>query len=286
MLTETPFDDLLNLIGQLPKKDEQAKAALWSDLEKSLVSDCPRDAGLTSWLDWLAAWQGTSKVSLAESHICLFTSSYVGADDVDEVVKFADLAGRGQTPLNHMCKDRGLGLRVLELAPTMPHNLEAGWPERDCMAACAFGMEATASGGNVLGLSVVSAGADAVAKSLINALDEPNLQSADKKAVLNCMQKHAGREIAALVGAIIAARSRRLPVLAEGWAALSAMKTLFMIEPDAIEHVNLAIVSDEAQRPVLEKIGKNTLLLPTSYLPAGCGVAVAISTLATLSSLS
>lgn len=285
MLTETPFDDLLNLMGQLPKKDELAEAALRSKLENSLVGACPKDAGLTSWLDWLAAWQGTSKITLAESHICLFTASYVGANGIDEVAKFADLAGKGQTPLNQMCKDRGLGLRVLELAPTVPHNVETGWSERDCMAACAFGMEATASGGNVLGLSALSAGSDAVARNLVSVLDDPNLQGAGKKAALNCMQKHAGREIAALVGAMIAARSRRLPVLAEGWAALSAMKVLFLIDPEAIEHVNIAIVSEEAQRPVLEKMGKYPLMLPVSDLPEGCGIAIAISALATLCSL-
>lgn len=285
VLTETPFDDLLNLIDQLPEKDEQAEAAMRSDLQSSLVGERPENTGLTSWLAWLAAWQGTSKITLAESHICLFTSSYVGADGIDQVAKFADLAGRGQTPLNQMCKDRGLGLRVLELAPTVPHDLESGWPERDCMAACAFGMEATASGGNVLGLSAISAGSDAVAKDLIMALDEPSLKSAGKKAVLNCMQEQAGREIAALVGAMIAARSRRLPVLAEGWAALCAMKILFLIEPEAIEHVNMATASDAAQRDVLESIGKQSLILPVSDLPAGCGVAVAISTLATLSNL-
>lgn len=285
MLTETPFDDLVNLIGQLPEKDAKAEAILRSKLQHVTVGGSQNEPCLTDWLDWLSAWQGASDVSLKESHICLFTSSYKNADGVDDVTSFADKAGTGQTPLNQLCKDRGLGLRVLELAPTLPHDLNEGWAERDCMAACAFGMEATASGGNLLGLSAVSAGADEVARDLILALEGLSTQKPAGKDVLNCMKELAGREIAALVGAMIAARSRRLPVLAEGWPALSAMKVLYSIDPATIAHVSVASVTDEAQKEIMESIGKKPMLALASDLPAGCGIAVAISALLPLINL-
>lgn len=285
MLTESPFDDLLSLIAQLPLQDEQSVAVLSESLQNRHKLPTDMADGVLSWLVWLAGWQGKPKPSLAESHICLFTSSYTGSDEVQNVVDFADKAGKGQTAVNQLCKDRGLGLRVLELAPSLPHDVEAGWTERECMAACAFGMEATAAGGDLLGLSALSAGAEGVAENLIRVLSEMDLQKVEKKTVLKCMQQNAGREIAALVGGMLAARSRRLPVLAEGWTAIAAMKVLHCVRPDAVDHVRVVTVTSSSQMAALTEMKQQPLLAPVNDLPAGCGLAVSVSSLLPLLNL-
>lgn len=285
MLTESPFDDLLNLIDQLPAREEESVDVLASNLIKhhNLQTD-KQDAAL-SWLTWLAGWQGKSSLSLKESHLCVFTSSYEEAGNRQEVEEFAAKAGRGQTALNQLCKDRGLGLRVLELAPSMPHNLSIGWSERECMAACAFGMEATAAGGDMLGLSAFSAGADRVAQKLIAGLEELSRKNPERLDVLKCFQGLAGREIAALVGAMVAARSRRLPVLVEGWAAIAAMKVLHLVSPEAITHVRVASSESASQSAVLAEMRQEPLLASFAGLPPGCGLAVALSALSPLIAL-
>ncbi|MBO6503791.1 MAG: nicotinate-nucleotide--dimethylbenzimidazole phosphoribosyltransferase [Kordiimonadaceae bacterium] len=285
MLTESPFDDLLNLIDQLPARDEESVQELVDRLIKSHNVKAGRSDAALSWLTWLAGWQGKSKLSLRESHLCLFTSSYAGAGDTQEVEGFAEKAGRGQTALNQLCKDKGLGLRVLELAPSVPHNIDTGWSERECMAACAFGMEATAAGGDMLALSAFSAGADAVAQKLIVSLEGLNQDCPDKRDVLKCFKELAGREIAAMVGAIVAARSRRLPVVVEGWAAIAAMKVLYLVSPEAVAHVRAASSESASQTAVLASMQQEPLLSSFEGLPPGCGLAVALSALSPLISL-
>lgn len=279
MLTDSPFEDLLTLFEQLPDLDRKAADDLQSYLSKkhSVFSEYEED--MVEWLSWLAAWQGKSKIGLRESHICLFSSSYEGGGDEKNAVEFADLAGKGVTPINHLCKDRGLGLRVLELAPSIPFSLDTPWTERECMAACAFGMEATAAGGDLLGLSAVSEGANDVAISLIEKIEALGSSESSDYSVLRCMQENAGREIAALVGAMLAARSRRLPVLVEGWAALAAMKVLHAVDSNAIAHVRVASVADAREQRVVSSFEQSTLLSPLNTLPSGCGVALAISAL-------
>ena len=279
MLTESPFEDLLTLFEQLPDHDGQAVDDLRSSLYEKHSVFSPNGDDMIEWMSWLAAWQGKPKVALRESHICLFASSYEGGGDENNAVEFADLAGRGVTPINHLCKDRGLGLRVLELAPSIPHNLDTSWTERECMAACAFGMEATAAGGDLLGLSAVSEGGDKVAINLIEKIEALVSSESGALGVLRCMQENAGREIAALVGAMLAARSRRLPVLLEGWPALAAMKVIHEINASAVAHVRVASVSGAQQRRVVSSLEQCSLLSPSCTMPSGCGVALAISTL-------
>lgn len=282
MLTQSPFEDLLQLVEQLPPIDFDAQGVLQRQF--ALEEGKPSQS-LTEILAWLAGWQGKAPVSIRESHICLFTSSYQGAANLDEVITFADKAGKGQTEINQVCKDKGLGLRVLELAPTLPFSVEESWTEQECMAACAFGMEATAAGGDLLGLSAVSAGSDEVAKNLVAALDGISADERNGQNILQCLRLNAGREIAALLGGILAARSRRLPVILEGWAALAAAFVLWSIKPSAVDHVRVAALTDEQQQVLCNKMSVKPILNLINSLPSGCGIAVAVSAISPLTSL-
>lgn len=179
------------------------------------------------------------------------------------------------------------------------------------MGAVAFGMEATAAGGHLLGLSDIAPGNKVYALAviimgspiqdrpkLVDALmaaaheEGPESVSCLKDAVaivseqlaslddpLEALRLYGGREIAASVGAIVAARSRRLPVVVDGWAAIAAMAVLNNECPGSIDHVYIASTDSGLMGRILPSIGKSALLGVKVDTGAGCGNAISVSIL-------
>ncbi len=91
------------------------------------------------------------------------------------------------------------------------------------------------------------------------------------------LRRLGGREIAAMVGAILAARMERTPVLLDGFVVCAAAAILHALDPASIDHCVAAHVSAEsAHRKVLEKLGKKPLLDLGMRLGEGSGAALAI----------
>lgn len=288
MLLSTPFDDFIDLLAKLNASEQPLKAGSVSTHASSDSNGEHNFRDLRTWLKSSGIEEGSA---LREAHICLFTSNYQHGEDLEHAIGYAEKAGRGQTALNEACKDRGVGLRVLEMAPSMPHSLDKEWPEKDCMAAVAFGMEATAAGGDMLGIATLAAGADIMVDRLITALEkipeEDTLVPTDSRAkeILECFRKNGGREVAAVIGALTAARTRQLPVLLEGDAAIAGLYILWRLDKSSIKDVQIAVPSSTKANSVCRKLGKQPILNTQNNFEAGCGVAVAMSTLSTVSSI-
>src|SRR5262249_61486155 len=72
-----------------------------------------------------------------------------------------------------------------------------------------------------------------------------------------------GRELAALLGAALAARRRRIPVLIDGFVCTAALAPLAMLHPDGLAHAVAAHVSAEAPHPgPLRKLRLRPLVHP------------------------
>ena len=267
-MPERPFDDLIALASQIPTLPQQQP-----DIN---------DGSLR--LDrWFSNAQHRDKPNLEEIHICILASSYSaesGAEvDTSQVEEFIVAASRGQTRVNQLCKSHGLGLRVLELAPTLPHVVGQNWTEADCMAAVAFGMEATAAGGDALCLGSFSANDQLSSKTFGE--EVKRLRSSDADAAptdyLNILRTFGGRDTAAALGALLAARSRQLPVLIEGWAALNAYSVFREIAPDHVDHVLLASVQNVGQLDWANELSLKPLVGVNVDAGPGCGLALAVS---------
>lgn len=298
MLTGKPFDDLRTIISQLPEADDCAgrkfREACHYGTLAGTASQGDDDLGLLG--AWLARWQGSAAPKIKDVHICLLASSYEGAGDPAEVLAYIAATAKGRAPVNLMCVDRGIGLRALEMAPSLPHAAGAAWSEADCMAAVAFGMEAAASGGDVLGLAALAPGGDvhalnviaAVRPDVMDALDAdfPEMVGwvdraavsplAEAKDPLEALRQLGGREIAGSVGALIAARSRRLPVLVEGYAALAAMVVLDALQPGSCDHVRVAAPDSSFFARLARVVGHEPLLNQSVGIGPGCAVPVAL----------
>ena len=99
----------------------------------------------------------------------------------------------------------------------------------------------------------------------------------DPLEALRCL---GGREIAALVGAILAARLQRVPVILDGFVVCAAAAVLHALDPAAIDHCIAGHVSaEQAHRAVLAKLGKPPLLDLGMRLGEGSGAALALGIL-------
>ncbi len=93
---------------------------------------------------------------------------------------------------------------------------------------------------------------------------------------LEVMRRLGGREIAAIAGAIIAARMERIPVILDGYVVCSAAAILHALDPGALDHCMAAHVAAEGgHADVLRRLGKKPLLDLGLRLGEGSGAALA-----------
>jgi nicotinate-nucleotide--dimethylbenzimidazole phosphoribosyltransferase len=93
---------------------------------------------------------------------------------------------------------------------------------------------------------------------------------------LEVLRRLGGRELAAMAGAIMAARMEGIPVLLDGYVATAAAAVLYKADPSALDHCMAGHCSAEpAHRMLLQKIGKVPLLDLGMRLGEGSGAALA-----------
>lgn len=301
--TKKPFEDFMNLLSSLPQSDScSVKAA------NKAVSDTANSLGsfgrLGQTYTWLAAWQASKVPKSSEAHICLLAASHVKGVDSHDLTVILEQASQGRAAVSALCKSQGIGLRVLEMALEIPVCSPVDGAisaERDAMAAIAFGMESTASGGHILALGDIAYGNEANTLAILSALlgEEPLLWAGTEMRgdVIDhanaCLKAHpgavnnglkalcafGGREVAAMMGGIVAARSQRIPVLLDGWAALAAATILKSLKADSLDHCMAASAASKAQAKAWETIGLPPLLQLDLDMGQGCGAALAIGIL-------
>jgi nicotinate-nucleotide--dimethylbenzimidazole phosphoribosyltransferase len=213
----------------------------------------------------------------------------------------------GGAAISQICATYELGFKVFDLAldlPTGDITVEPALDERACVATLAYGMEAIAGGTDLLCLGEMGIGNTTIAAAIYAALfggdpahwvgrgtgiDDAGLarKVAAVKAALATHAGHlsdplallarlGGREIAALSGAILAARLQRIPVILDGYVVTAAAAILHALEPRALDHCLAGHVSAEgAHREVLDRLGLKPVLDLGMRLGEGTGAALA-----------
>ncbi|MBL4875842.1 MAG: nicotinate-nucleotide--dimethylbenzimidazole phosphoribosyltransferase [Cohaesibacteraceae bacterium] len=310
--TGLPFDDIRNLIRLMPEPDQ---AAFDAACERDALLTKP--AGSLGKLEklafWVAMWQGR-KPQITRPLVAIFAGNHgvanqgVSAFPSSVTAQMVENFAAGGAAINQLCVAYDLGLKVFDLAlevPTGDITLEDAMDESSCAATMAFGMEAVAGGTDLLCIGEMGIANTTVASAIYLALyggeaedwigrgtgvDDDGLKrkaDAVRKAVsrlngekdpLEILRIVGGRELAAMAGAIIAARSQRIPVILDGFVATAAAAIIQSIRPDALDHCLMAHVSAEsAHKTVLEKMGKEPLLDLGMRLGEGSGAALAAS---------
>ena len=97
-------------------------------------------------------------------------------------------------------------------------------------------------------------------------------------AGLEALRRLGGRELAAIAGAVLAARRNRIPVLLDGYVTGAAAAALAVARPGALAHCRAAHVSAEpGHQRLLEKLGMRPLLDLEMRLGEASGAVLAVA---------
>lgn len=306
-----PFDDFRELLRNLPGPDS---AALVAARERDAQLTKPPGAlgRLEEIAFWLAAWTGRAP-AVNRPLVAIFAGNHgvtrqgVTPFPPSVTAQMVENFAAGGAAINQICVSHDLGLKVFDLAleyPTGDITEEAALSERDCAATMAFGMEAVAGGTDLLCIGEMGIGNTTIAAAINLALYGGTAEewvgpgtgaqgevlarkiAAVEKAVtlhgdhlsdpFEVLRRLGGREIAAMAGAILAARMQKIPVIIDGYVATTAAAILKAANPAALDHCLIGHVSAEpGHMKAIEMLGKTPLLALGMRLGEGTGAALA-----------
>ena len=288
------FDDILALIGQLPDGDDAAGGAA-AGVAAGVVAG--RSLGeLDAIAHWVATWQGRYPPQLGHGRIAVFAGSHGVAAGGTAALVAEIVAGNGA--VNRLAKMHDADLQIYEMAldqPTADFTLVPAMSEAECVTAIAYGMTAVEPGIQLLALGTLGVGGRIAAAALCHLLFGGEVadwvpKNAPTEIIKAGVARHqataetplaalaclGGQELAAIVGAVIAARAVRVPVLLDGFVALAAAAVLQRIAPGMLDHCRIADRTEDAALDKLAGIIGQRPLLALGIDDPAAGGAVAL----------
>jgi len=307
------FADIIDLLSIGPSGDEAAVESVRAR-DRELTKPPGSLGALEGLVEFLARWQGKPSPTLDNPMVAIFAGNHgvtdqgVSAYPREVTAQMVANFTAGGAAISQICALHELNLRVFELAlelPTGDITREAAMEDRMCAATIAYGMEAVAGKPDLLAIGEMGIGNTTVAAAIFAALfggsgadwvgrgtgidDAGLVRKADavdralafhKESLtdpLAILARLGGREIAAMLGAIIATRQQKVPVIVDGFVATAAAAVAQAVNPDAIAHCIFGHVSAEhAHRRALEAMGVTPLLDLDMRLGEGSGAALAM----------
>lgn len=264
---------------------------------------------------WYAGWRGDARPQITAPQVIIFAGNHgvcaqgVSAFPAEVTAQMVANFEHGGAAINQLSKAFGAKMDVYPLAldtptadfttaPAMTHDefieaLQTGWtavdPQADLVVTGEMGIGNTTSAAAVTaavlgglasdwtgrGTGVDDAGlarkTDVVARGIaLHATTDP-------LEALRCL---GGRELAAMAGAIAAARHHRIPVILDGFICCAAAASLAKAAQGALDHAVAGHLSAEgAHQKLLDALGKEPLLQLGLRLGEGSGAALAIGVL-------
>jgi nicotinate-nucleotide--dimethylbenzimidazole phosphoribosyltransferase len=312
--TGLPFDDVRALAKLMPGPDEAAMAVV-AAREATLTKPAGALGRLEEIAAFVAGWQRRSSPAITRPLVAIFAANHgvakQGVSPFPSSVtrQMLENFAAGGAAINQICATFDIGLKVFDLAldiPTGDITVEAAMDEKACAATIAFGMEAIAGGSDLLCVGEMGIANTTVAAAIYHGLyggaaadwvgrgtgvDDAGLArkiAAVEKAValhrphlsdpLELLRRLGGREIAAMAGAILAARLQNIPVILDGYVATAAAAVLHALEPGTLDHCLAGHVSAEgAHAEVLRRLGLKPLLDLGMRLGEGSGAALSVA---------
>jgi nicotinate-nucleotide--dimethylbenzimidazole phosphoribosyltransferase len=307
------LEEMRALLARLPGPDLEAGTAARTR-EAQLTKPAGALGRLEDLAHWMATWQGKHPPTANHPRTAVFVgnhgvaargvSAYPAAVTAQMVQNFLN----GGAAVNQLCRAVDADLRVYELAleePTADFTRGPAMTEEECAMAIAYGMTAVETGVDLLALGEMGIANTTSAAALCCAIfggeaeqwvgpgtgvEGEGLQRklaavaegvvrhrAESTEPFDLLRRLGGREIAAIVGAIMAARQARVPVILDGYATTAAAAVLFVADPRALDHCVVAHRSAEpGHRRLLGKIGKPALLDLGMRLGEASGATLAI----------
>lgn len=312
-----PFESLRDLKAaclDLPSGDDDAAAAV-ERRQDTLTKPRGSLGRLEEIVAWLARWQGRDMPKLDDVRIFVFAGSHgVTAQGVSafpsEVTAqmVANFAGGGAA-INQLARAADAHLAVIPLdveRPTMDFTAAPAMDEAEFLDAVSTGFDAVPAGTDLVAFGEMGIGnttaAAAIAAGLFGGeaarwagrgtgVDDAGLArkiSAISRGLVLHREALAdplalaaalgGRELAAILGATLAARRRGVPVLLDGFVCTAAVAPLAALRPDGLAHVLAAHMSAEwGHRALLDALGMKPLFDLGMRLGEGSGACLAVN---------
>ena len=263
---------------------------------------------------FMAGWQGKVRPALDRVRTAIFAGNHgvtrhgISAFPADVTVQMVANFEAGGAAINQLARAAGLELRVIALdldRPTADFTEAPAMSADECLAALNRGAELVEPGLDLLTVGEMGIGNSTAAAAVCarglggdvrdwagpgTGLDSAGI--ARKVAVIEqALAKHAdaprtafetlrrlgGREIAAIAGAVLAARHARVPVMLDGFIACAALAPLVADQPALAEHCLAGHCSAEpGHRRLLHQFNLTPLLQLGMRLGEGSGAAVAV----------
>jgi nicotinate-nucleotide--dimethylbenzimidazole phosphoribosyltransferase len=310
------FSELRAVCLDLPSGHPAASAAV-AQRETTLTKP-PQSLGrLEDLVAWLAHWQGHAPPRLDRVDILVFAGNHgvtrqgVSAYPAEVTAQMVANFAAGGAAINQLAQNSGANLRVIPLALDEPTADFTGGPaltETEFLAALATGYDAVSPDCDLVCLGEMGIGNTTAAAAIAAALfggggarwagrgtgvDAEGL--ARKRTVIDsALRQHnavlhdplavaaalGGRELAAIMGATLAARRQRIPVMLDGFVCTAAVAPLAKLRADTLAHAQAGHVSAEAgHRMLLAELGLHPLVDLNMRLGEASGAAVALSIL-------
>ena len=308
------LDEIRRIARQLPGPDLEAATAA-RQRQAQLTKPAGSLGRLEDIAAWMACWQHRHPARCNRPRIAVFAANHgvaaaraVSAYPVSvtaQMVKNFVGGGAAVNQLSHLA-DSDLQVYEMDLeTPTDDFTQGPAMDDETCARAIAYGMMSVDPGIDLMclgemGIGNTTSGA-AVCAALFGggadvwvgrgtgvddeglarkraAVDDGLAANADALTdpfeILRCL---GGLELAAIVGAVIAARQANTPVLLDGFTCTAAAAVLHATDPHALDHCLVAHVSAEpGHRRLLERLDSTPLRDLGLRLGEASGAALAI----------
>jgi len=262
---------------------------------------------------WLAQWQARHPPRLECIEVLVFAGNHgvvaqgVSAFPPEVTAQMVANFAAGGAAVNQLAAVAGARLRVIPLdldQPTADFTEAPAMDEEAFLRAVATGYDAVPADADLVCLGEMGIGNTTAAAAIAAALfggggarwagrgtgvDDHGL--ARKRAAIDrAIKRHSGilgdplhiaaalggRELAAILGAALAARCHHVPVLIDGFVCTAALAPLARLRGDGLAHATAAHVSAEAaHRALLDELGLKPLVDLRMRLGEASGAAVA-----------
>jgi nicotinate-nucleotide--dimethylbenzimidazole phosphoribosyltransferase len=309
----TSFSELRACCLDLPRGNHAASAVVAA--REAALTKPPRSLGrLEDLVAFLGHWQGCSPPRLQRVEILVFAGNHgvarrgVSAYPAEVTAQMVANFAAGGAAINQLARTAGAKLRVIPLAldrPTADFTEQPAMTKAEFLAAVSTGYQEVSSDCDLICVGEMGIGNTTAAAAIAAALfggggarwagrgtgvDEEGL-ARKREAIDRGLARHAGvlgeplhaaaalggRELAAILGAVLAARRQRVPVLLDGFVCTAAVAPLAKLRTDALDHARAGHVSAEAgHRMLLDELRLKPLLDLDMRLGEASGAALVV----------
>ena len=301
-----------DFMSNLPAADDSAGQAA-TERNAQLTKPPGALGDLEDLAIWYARWSGQARPRIEAPQVVIFAGNHgvaasgVSAFPPEVTQQMVYNFQAGGAAINQISKTFGAKMTVVELELDRPTQdftkgpamteaelltaLQTGWqsvdPQADLFVAGEMGIGNTTAAAAIAaalfggsaddwvgrGTGVDDEGlarkADAVTRGLA-----ANPDATSGIEALRCL---GGRELAAMAGAVVRARTLNVPVIMDGFICTAACATLHAMDPAALDHVIAGHASaEQAHQRMLGYLNKEAVIQMNMRLGEGSGAATAL----------